>query len=107
MTTAPEDGTRLYAVCVDRETGRIVHDKLVFEIAEPQYCYPLNSYASPTPFIEAGRVWVHFGSRHGMSRQQRGEDAVDAAGFEVLPPSRTGIVADRAWRLACRGLRRI
>ena len=52
MTTAPEDGTKLYAVCVDRETGRIIHDKLVFEIDDPQYCYPLNSYASPTPVIE-------------------------------------------------------
>ncbi len=66
MTTAPEDGKQLYAVCVDRATGRIVHDVLVFEIAEPQFCYPLNSYASPTPFIEAGRVWVHFGV-HGTA----------------------------------------
>ena len=40
MTTATEDGTRLYAVCVDRETGRIVHDKLVFEIEDPQYLLP-------------------------------------------------------------------
>jgi outer membrane protein assembly factor BamB len=76
MTTAPEDGKQLYAVCVDRETGRIVHDKLVFEIAEPQFCYPLNSYASPTPFIEAGRVWVHFGV-HGTA-------CLDTATAQVL-----------------------
>jgi outer membrane protein assembly factor BamB len=26
------------------------------------FCLPYNSYASPTPVVEAGRVWVHFGS---------------------------------------------
>jgi len=62
MTTATADGKKLYAVCVDRESGKITHDILVFEIAEPQFCHAFNSYASPTPVIEAGRVYVHFGS---------------------------------------------
>ena len=66
MTTAPEDGKQLFAVCVDRETGRIVHDIWVFEIDKPQYCIPLNSYASPTPVVEEGRVYVHFGA-HGTA----------------------------------------
>ncbi len=66
MTTAPEDGKQLFAVCVDRQTGRIVHDIRVFEIDKPQFCYPLNSYASPTPVVEAGRVYVHFGA-HGTA----------------------------------------
>jgi outer membrane protein assembly factor BamB len=66
MTTAPEDGKELFAVCVDRRSGRIVHDIRVFEIAKPQYCIPTNSYASPTPAIEAGRVYVHFGA-HGTA----------------------------------------
>ncbi|MEX0675807.1 MAG: PQQ-binding-like beta-propeller repeat protein [Pirellulales bacterium] len=62
MTTAPPSGKRLYAVCVDRESGRIVHDVKVFDIAEPQFCIEMNSYASPTPVVEEGRVYVHFGS---------------------------------------------
>ncbi len=62
MTTAPVDGKQLFAVCVDRESGRVVHDVVVFDIAEPQFCHAMNSYASPTPVIEAGRVYVHFGS---------------------------------------------
>lgn len=66
MTTAPEDGTRLYAVCADAETGAIKHDKLVFEVEDPQYCHPTNSYASCTPFVEPGRVYVHFG-RYGTA----------------------------------------
>lgn len=62
LTTAPEDGTKLFAVCVDLESGEIVHDLLVFEVQDPPFCHPANSYASCTPFVEEGRVYVHFGS---------------------------------------------
>lgn len=62
MTTATSDGHELYAVCVDRDSGQVVHDLKLFDIAHPQYCIPFNSYASPTPCIEAGRVYVTFGS---------------------------------------------
>ncbi|HEY4312220.1 MAG TPA: PQQ-binding-like beta-propeller repeat protein [Pirellulales bacterium] len=62
MTTATPDGKQLFAVCVDRESGKITHDILLFEIAEPQFRHAFNSYASPTPVIEEGRVYVHFGS---------------------------------------------
>ncbi|HXE52998.1 MAG TPA: PQQ-binding-like beta-propeller repeat protein [Tepidisphaeraceae bacterium] len=62
MTTATPDGHELYAVCVDKDSGRIVYDLKLFDIAHPQYCIPFNSYASPTPCIEEGRVYVTFGS---------------------------------------------
>ena len=62
LTTATEDGKKLYAICVERSTGRVLHDILVFENKEPRFCHPTNSYASPTPTIEKGRVYVHFGS---------------------------------------------
>jgi outer membrane protein assembly factor BamB len=62
VTSATEDGTRLYAICVDGQSGRIVHDITVFEIEEPMFCFPYNSYASPTPVIEGDWLWVHYGS---------------------------------------------
>jgi outer membrane protein assembly factor BamB len=62
MTTAENKGKELYAVCVDRKSGKIVHDIKLFEVAEPGRKNPLNSYASPTPVIEAGRVYVTFGT---------------------------------------------
>lgn len=62
MTTATSDGHELYAVCLDRESGKIVFDLKLFDIANPQYCIPFNSYASPTPCIEEGRVYVTFGA---------------------------------------------
>jgi outer membrane protein assembly factor BamB len=62
LTTATEDGTELSVVCVDKETGKILHDKVLFKVATPQFCHKFNSYASPTPVIEEGRIYVTFGS---------------------------------------------
>jgi outer membrane protein assembly factor BamB len=62
LTTGRADGKELFALCIDRATGKILHDRKVFDVAEPAYCHPFNSYASPTPFIEEGRVYVHFGT---------------------------------------------
>ncbi|HUY34299.1 MAG TPA: PQQ-binding-like beta-propeller repeat protein [Pirellulales bacterium] len=66
LTNATEDGKRLSALCIDRAGGRVRRDVLVFAIAKPQFCYPFNSYASPTPVIEEGRIYVHYGS-HGTA----------------------------------------
>ena len=62
LTTAAEDGKQLYAVCVDRDSGQIVHDIRIFDVEKPEHINELNSYASPTPVVEAGRVYVHFGT---------------------------------------------
>ena len=65
FTNAEPDGHKLWAVCLDAATGKVLHNKLVFEIAKPQTCkVTMNSYASPTPVMEAGRVYVSFGA-HG------------------------------------------
>jgi outer membrane protein assembly factor BamB len=62
VTTATEDGHELYAVALDRDSGRILHDLKLFHVDHPQYVHPFNSYASPTPVIEPGRIYVTFGS---------------------------------------------
>ena len=62
VTTAAEDGRRLFAVCVDRDSGEVVHDVHVFDVDSPEHIAKVNSYASPTPVIEAGRVYVHYGT---------------------------------------------
>ncbi|MEX2139503.1 MAG: PQQ-binding-like beta-propeller repeat protein [Pirellulales bacterium] len=76
MTTATEDGTSLFAVRVDLKSGKVTHNERVFFIKKPQYINPFNSYASPTPAIEEGRVYVHFGA-HGTA-------AIDTATGKVL-----------------------
>ena len=48
------------------KTGKKLHETLVFENEKPQFCHKMNSYATPTPVIEGGRVFVHFGA-HGTA----------------------------------------
>ena len=62
VTTATRDGRELSALAVDRESGKIIHDLKLFHVEKPQYAHPFNSYASPTPVIEPGHVYVTFGS---------------------------------------------
>jgi outer membrane protein assembly factor BamB len=62
MTTAVDDGRSLRAVCVDRDSGRIVRDVEVFRIEQPAAINPKNSYASPTPVLADRRLYVHFGT---------------------------------------------
>lgn len=62
LTTATSDGKELYAVCIDFQTGRIIKDIKVFTPSEVEGKHQLNTYATPTPCIEKGFVYVHFGS---------------------------------------------
>ena len=52
----------LSAVCIDYDSGKIVHNIKLFEVDTPQFTHPTNSYGSPTPYIEEGRVYIHFGA---------------------------------------------
>jgi outer membrane protein assembly factor BamB len=63
LTTATEDGHDFHVLCLDAGTGRIRVNKILFHADNPE---PLgnsvNSYATPSPVIEPGRVYLHFGS---------------------------------------------
>lgn len=52
----------LSAVCLDLDTGKVIYDLPLFEVDTPQFTHATNSYGSPTPYIEAGRVYIHFGA---------------------------------------------
>lgn len=62
LTTATEDGKQLSVLAVDAESGKVLLDRVVFEVEAPRFCHPTNSYASPTPYVEQGRLYVHFGA---------------------------------------------
>ena len=57
-----EKPIRLSAVCLDLDTGKVLHDLTVFEVNRPQFTHETNSYASSTPVVEEGRLYVHFGT---------------------------------------------
>ena len=61
LTTATREGHELSVVALDRDSGRVIHDVKLFEVAKPEDTARFNSFASPTPVIEDGRVYLHFG----------------------------------------------
>ncbi|MGA2661223.1 MAG: PQQ-binding-like beta-propeller repeat protein [Verrucomicrobiota bacterium] len=77
LTTATPEGRDFFAICVDSETGEVRFNEKLFHSEKPE---PLgnsvNSYATPSPAIEPGRVYVHFGSY--------GTAALDTSDFKVL-----------------------
>jgi outer membrane protein assembly factor BamB len=62
LTTATRDGRELSVLALDGDTGNVIRDILLFKVDRPEDTARYNSFASPTPVIEEGRVYVHFGS---------------------------------------------
>jgi outer membrane protein assembly factor BamB len=56
------EAVKLHAVCVDKTSGRLLHDVELHVEKDPQWVHKLNSYASCTPVAEAGRLYCHFGT---------------------------------------------
>lgn len=64
LTTATVDGHDFYVICVDAETGKILFNEKLFHSDNPEPLgngASMNCYATPSPVIEPGRVYVHFG----------------------------------------------
>ena len=63
LTTATTDGHDFFVLCLDAASGRVRFQQKLFHADQPD---PLgnsvNCYGSPSPAIEPGRVYVHFGS---------------------------------------------
>jgi outer membrane protein assembly factor BamB len=66
MTSATIDGKELSVICVDFASGDIIYNQVLFYPDTVYRKHAINSYATPTPAIEAGYVYVHFG-RYGTA----------------------------------------
>lgn len=78
LTTALETGVRTFtegpsqmlraerialgAVCVERTTGQLLYHAEIITVTNPPAINTLNSYATPTPVVEAGRLYCDFGT---------------------------------------------
>ncbi|MCA9041673.1 MAG: PQQ-binding-like beta-propeller repeat protein [Planctomycetaceae bacterium] len=62
LTSALEEGAVLKAFSFDVETGQLLQEVEVFRPEEPVSVNEQNSHASPTPVVEPGFVYVHFGT---------------------------------------------
>ena len=63
MTSADASGKSLHALCVDRNTGQLLHDVAVLTPGAAGPRHALNGFASPTPVLDGKHVYVHFGAR--------------------------------------------
>jgi outer membrane protein assembly factor BamB len=76
LTSATPDGKQLFALAFDKDSGKTIFDMKLFDVAAPQFAHAFNTYASPSPVIEPGRVYVTFGSP--------GTAAIDTKSGKVL-----------------------
>ena len=61
LTTAVDEGKSLRVICLDKETGAVRHQIVVFEPETPGPIHKKNSYASPSVLIDGDYLFVHFG----------------------------------------------
>ena len=62
VTTATVDGKEMSGICVDFKSGKVLFDILLFKQDSIYGKHSINTYATPTPCIEQGFVYLNFGS---------------------------------------------
>lgn len=76
VSSATDDGKDLFAFCIDFNSGKILKEMALFKPDSVQHIHPTNSYASATPCIEDGFVYIHFGTY--------GTACIDTKTFQVV-----------------------
>ncbi|MES2790271.1 MAG: PQQ-binding-like beta-propeller repeat protein [Planctomycetota bacterium] len=66
VTAAVTEGSSLKLLRVDKTTGKLEQEITVFQVPTPGQVHSKNGHASPTPIVENGRIYVHFGA-HGTA----------------------------------------
>ncbi|MDB5337718.1 MAG: Pyrrolo-quinoline quinone, partial [Planctomycetaceae bacterium] len=66
VTAAITEGSSLKLLRVDKTSGKLEQEITVFQVPTPGKVHPKNGHASPTPIIDEGRIYVHFGT-HGTA----------------------------------------
>lgn len=56
------DRAEVGVVCLARDTGKQLYHVTLFRPEQPPPAHELNSFATPTPVIEAGRLYCDFGA---------------------------------------------
>jgi outer membrane protein assembly factor BamB len=75
-SSATQNGEEMFAVCTDFASGKILKEVMLFKPDSVQHIHPTNSYATPTPCIDDGYVYVHFGTY--------GTACVDTKNFQIV-----------------------
>lgn len=62
VTTASADGKEMWGICLDFKSGKQLFDIPLFKQDSIYAKHAVNTYATPTPCIEQGFVYLNFGS---------------------------------------------
>ena len=63
MTSSESNGKSLRAICLDKTSGRLLHNVQVLTTKQPGRRHNQNGFASPTPVLDGKHAYVHFGPR--------------------------------------------
>ena len=97
----------LRAVCVDLDSGSIIHNIELANVENPDLINPLNSYASPTAAIAQGKVVCHFGSYGTWCLDAESGQTLWRTQFVIdhsVGPGSSPIVVDDKVILVCDGI---
>ena len=98
---------KLRAVCVDAESGKIIHNVLLREVSDPELINPLNSYASPTAAIQGRHVVCHFGSYGTWCLDNRTSEEIWNSALVVdhsVGPGSSPVIAENVVIIVCDGI---
>jgi outer membrane protein assembly factor BamB len=62
VTSASEDGKQMAGICLDFDSGKLIYNIDLFQPDSTYSKHSINTYATPTPCIEDGFAYMHFGT---------------------------------------------
>ena len=62
LTSASEEGKSMFGICLDLHSGKEIYKLEIFKSDTIYTKHAINTYATPTPCIEKGFVYLHFGT---------------------------------------------
>lgn len=95
-----------HGICVDINTGEIVHDLKLGQHDSPETINPMNSYASPTPAIQGGKVVCHFGNYGTWCIDEKTGEVIWNTTFLVnhsVGPGSSPVIVDDKVIIVCDG----
>lgn len=95
-----------YALCVDLDSGELIHKIELGKSTDPQPINPMNSYASPTTAIADGKVVCHFGNYGTWCLDSKSGKELWKTEYDInhsVGPGSSPIVVDDKVILVCDG----
>ncbi|MDF1812298.1 MAG: PQQ-binding-like beta-propeller repeat protein [Verrucomicrobiales bacterium] len=100
---------RLLALELDEKTGKLKREIELTVVESPEAIHALNSYASPTPFLEGDRLYAHFGNFGTFCLDTKSGDIIWQTRLPLehgVGPGSSPLLYDKYLILICDGIDR-